>query len=378
MQTIVGGMRRTFLPLMLAFSVGLAPLPASAQAPLKNALAPAQAAAVDDAIQAEMTRQQVVGVAVGIIRDGQIVYLKGYGQADREQRTPVTTETVFSWASNSKPLAAVAAMQLVDKRQLDLDADVRKYVPEFPDKGVVITSRHLLSHQSGIPHYGNGPVIPTHRSYSTSKPFMDPILAVDSFNRSPLLFKPGKKVSYSSYGYILLSAVIQRAGNDQFESQIQERIAKPLAIKTLQLDVESRNQSEWAAGYIKTKDGQVIRAPEEAHYWKHGAGGFKSNIGDFARWAEALINRRLVSEEAENQMWTPQKTAEGNVTNRGLGFIVQNQGGLKVSHNGEQPEAATRMVIYPKARHGVVIMCNSGFANIGVFSTAVYSALNRK
>jgi CubicO group peptidase (beta-lactamase class C family) len=366
------------LRLALAFFVGSAPILAEAQTPTNNVLPPAQAAAVDDAIQAEMTRQQVVGVAVGIIRDGQVVYLKGYGQADREQRTPVTTETVFNWASNSKPLAAVAAMQLVDKQWLDLEADVRKYVPEFPSQDIGITSRHLLAHQSGIPHYGNGLVIPTIRGDSTDKPFMDPVLALDRFNRSPLLFKPGEKASYSSYAYILLSAVVQRAGKDSFGSQVQERIAKPLAMTTLQLDVESQNQTGWAAGYMKNRFGQVIRAPEEANDWKHGAGGFKSNIGDFARWAEALINRRLVSEEAERHMWTPQKTATGDVTQWGLGFIVEDQGGLKVSHNGIQPEAASRLVIYPKARHGVVVLSNSGFANIGAFSTAVYSALNRR
>src|SRR5437667_2911212 len=84
-------------------------VPGFEQPSLANGLAPAKAAAVDAAVLGECKRQQIVGLAVGIIRDGRIVYLKGYGLADREAGTPVTTQTVFNWASNSKPLTAVAA-----------------------------------------------------------------------------------------------------------------------------------------------------------------------------------------------------------------------------------------------------------------------------
>jgi serine beta-lactamase-like protein LACTB, mitochondrial len=371
-------MWRSTFRLVAVLSLGLAPLPALAQATPGKRLPAVKAAAVDEAIEAEMAKQQVVGVAVGILQDGQIVYLKGYGQSDREKRTPVTTETVFNWASCSKSLAAVAAMQLVDKKLLDLDADLRKYVPEFPDKGAVITCRHLLAHQSGIPHYSNGLVIPTNGRDSNAQLLTDPIGALNKFNRSPLLFQPGEKTSYSSYAYILLSAVIQRAGKDRFANQVRDRIARPLAMRTLQIDVESKNQENWAAGYTKNKKGQVVLAAEEANYWKHGAGAYKSNVGDFARWAQALINRELVSEEAEMQMWTRQKMAGGDMSKWGLGFVIEDQGGLKVSHNGAQREVTTRFVIYPKARHGVVVMCNCEFASIGKFSTAVYSALNRE
>jgi CubicO group peptidase (beta-lactamase class C family) len=351
---------------------------ALAQALASNPLAPAKAAAVDEGVAAELKTQGVVGAAIGIIQNGEIVYLKGYGLADRENRTPVTAQTVFNWASNSKPLAAVAAMQLVEKKSLDLDADVRKYVPEFPDKGNVITARQLLTHQSGIPHYANGQIVPTKRRYPTPQPFMDPVFALDTFNQSPLLFAPGEKVSYSSYAYILLSAVVQRAGKEEFQAQIDRRIAKPLGMKSLQLDLESGTQGHWATGYTKNADGRVVPAKEQVNYWKHGAGGFKSNIEDFARWAQGLINRQLLSEETEKLMWSRQTLSNGEGTSRGLGFTIEDQGGLKVSHTGKQDEVATRLVLYPRARHGVVVMCNSRFGNAGAISTAVYKALNQK
>lgn len=110
-----------------------------------------------------MRAQHAVGVAIGLIDDREVVYVKGYGLADREHRTATTRRTLFRWASVSKTLTAVRAMQLWEAGELDLDRDVRAYVPEFPDKGHVITVRQLLSHQSGLPHYDNGEIIPTVR-----------------------------------------------------------------------------------------------------------------------------------------------------------------------------------------------------------------------
>ncbi len=98
-----------FVALASLALLGVLPPPASAQA-FKNSLDADEAAAVDRAVAAEMEKQEIVGAAVGLLHDGEIVYLKGYGLADLKKRTPVTTETVFNWASNSKPLCAVAAM----------------------------------------------------------------------------------------------------------------------------------------------------------------------------------------------------------------------------------------------------------------------------
>jgi serine beta-lactamase-like protein LACTB, mitochondrial len=340
-----------------------------------TSLAPAKAEAVDAAVRAEMERQQLVGAAVGVIEDGQIVYLKGYGLADVEKQTPVTSETVFNWASNSKPLAAVLAMQLVEQGRLDLDADVRKYVPEFPDKGVKITPRHLLTHQSGILHYANGTLVPTKRKYDNGNPWSDPVVALDRFSQSPLLFAPGERNSYSSYAYILLSAVIQRAAKTPFTELVETKVAKPLGLQSFQRDTKDV-KPDWATGYEK-KGGKVVRTPDEAHDWKHGAGAYKSNVRDFARWAQALVNRELVSEATEKIMWEPQKLNDGAPSKYGLGFVVEAGKRLKISHNGQQSETATRMAIYPREKHGVVVMCNCDFAKIGKLSSAVYAALGK-
>src|SRR5207249_3472495 len=141
---------------------------------LARAQAPALPEALDKLARAEFDKQKLVGTAVGVIVDGKVAYLKGYGFADRESMGEVDpAKHSFRWASCSKMVTAVAALQLAEAGKLDLDADVRTYVPEFPDKGVKITARQLLCHQGGIVHYANGKVVTTETKYTVEHPYAD-------------------------------------------------------------------------------------------------------------------------------------------------------------------------------------------------------------
>lgn len=339
-----------------------------------------QKKAIDAAVSRELQEQVIAGAAIGVILDGKIVYVKAYGSSNLADNTPATTKTVFNYASNSKPVLAILAMQLVEKGKLGLDEDIRKYVPEFPakEKGV-ITTRQLLCHQSGIVHYVNGKVVESNEKWKNGRD-IDPMLSINRFAASPLIFKPTEKISYSSHAYILLSAVVQRAGGMPIADQISNRITKPLSMSSFQLDLpldpSDKKQELWTTGYRKSRGGELVAVRDFAHYWKHGAGGYKSDIEDFSRWAAALVNGHLVNKKTESIMWTAQKTADGKTTAYGLGFGVSNRNGvLKVSHGGSQDETKTRLIVYPKSKSGVVVMCNTNHANPGKISTAVYSAL---
>ena len=131
-----------------------------------------EARRIDAAVQELMQRDAAIGVALGIVRDGEIAYLKGYGLSDAENELPLICETMFRWASVSKILTAIAALQLYEQAMLDLDEDVRQYVPELPDHGQKITARQLLCHQSGIVHYTNGRVVKTKQEYDVEHPFV--------------------------------------------------------------------------------------------------------------------------------------------------------------------------------------------------------------
>lgn len=360
------------------FLVLLCVVQKAAGQPLGTAsLSDVEAAAVDDAIQSAMREDQILGLAIGIIRDREIVYVRGYGLADHERRRPVSTESMFRWASCAKPLAAVAALQLAEQGRLDLDADVRTYVPEFPAKTAPVTTRQILCHQSGIPHYANGEVIATVERYAIDNPFNDPVRALDKFNQSPLLFRPGARESYSSYAYVLLSAVVQRAGGAPFPAQIDARIAKPCGAESLQPDFENVEIPLRVDG-LRKLNGRIVPSQSVDVGWKHGAGGYISNVVDMARFARGLIRREFLSEQSEAAMWTVQPAGDGSPTKFGLGIIVDGAGNaLRVSHDGSQDKTKTRLVVYPVAGHGMVVMCNCEWAELRKYSTLAYKALGQ-
>ena len=331
---------------------------------------------VDEAVVGEMKRQEIVGVTVGIISKSKVVYTNGYGFADIENKVPASEESIINWASNSKPVVAVLAMQLVEQKQLDLDVSIKEYVPDLPKHLHGITTRHLLCHQSGIPHYANGKIVPSETSLTQSDQ-LDPVLAIGRFLKSPLIFQPGEKKDYSSYAYVLLSAVVQEAGQEPIAKQIAERITKPLKLDSFQLDVPVTTQPNWSKAYRRV-DGRPVQIKDTAHFWKHGAGAYKSNVKDFATFAASLMKTKLMKRTTMAKMRKRQTTNDGKETEMGLGIYVSGKGKtLKVSHNGSQDETRTRMVIFPKQRHGIVVMCNCNHANPGKITTAIYSAFRK-
>jgi len=360
---------------MRSFSVAillLQPIATKAQTPSLSATVVGQ---LEAAVEKEISKQELCGVAIGVVKDGAVVYARGFGLCDCDAKTKVNVDTVFNWASNSKPVAAVIALQLVAQGKLDLDADLRKYVPEFPAKAKTITTRQVLCHSSGLPHYANGKVVRSAK-WPIKGDAADPLVSLQRFADSPLLFEPGEKTSYSSYAFVLLSAVIQRAGNEPFQDQVRRRIVEPLGLKSFQWDEIYAGQPNWATGYVRDKASKKISpAREEAHAWKQGAGGFKSNINDFARWAAALTNTTLLNEESKRQMWTLQKTNDGKTSHYGLGFLVNPRGELTVSHGGSQSETRTFMIVQPNAGRAIVVMCNCSYADPSALVRVVRSAV---
>jgi len=339
------------------------------------AAAPPLAKRMDEAMHDEMARQELVGLAVGVVKDGKIAHLNGYGLANREQQLPVTRRTMFRWASISKPITAVAAMQLWERGSLDIESEPRRYVTEFPDKEAPIRVRHLFCHLGGIVHYTNGKVIRTRRDYPVENPFESVIYALDTFRESPLVNAPGEKFAYTTHGFILLSAVVERAGNQKFIDQIRDRIAKPMKMETLQPDYQWKAIPHRAVGYRK-RDGEIVVSTDTDVSWKLGGGGFISNIDDMAKFAVGLLNHRFVKPATRQKMWTPQKTNAGHQLGYALGFSRNHyrDGALQswkpsgtgieaVGHGGGQEKTRTYMVILPEQRQAVVVMTNSENGN---------------
>lgn len=327
---------------------------------------------VDRAVIKELKRQKIVGAAVGLISDSKVIYTKGYGFADLEQQIPFDDETLINWASNSKPVMGILAMQLVQNGKLDLDKTINHYLPDLPIHLHTITPRHLLCHQSGMPHYSNGKIIPDKDIKGDET---DPKIALGRFIKSPLIFQPGEKKDYSSYAYVLLSAVVQAVGDEPIQDQLATRITKPLGMTSFQLDFPFEDQKNWSKAY-GISNGNPVELGDQANYWKHGAGGYKSNIKDFTAFANSFIKKKLINGKSFRMMTTPQSTTDGKATSIGLGIYTKGKAkDLKLWHGGSQPETRTRMVIYPNQRHAVVAMCNCRHADPGKITTAIYGAL---
>jgi CubicO group peptidase (beta-lactamase class C family) len=326
-----------------------------------------------------MQRQQLIGVAVAIIQDNTIVHVRGYGFADREACEPVTGDTLFRLASLSKPITAVAAMQLWEQHKLDLDADVRTLVPEWPEKEGRITPRLLMSHQSGIPHL----IEPSRalwqewRADPANDPATDVTRTLPAFADRPLVYPPGMRYHYSTPGYMLLSAVVQRAGGAPFDQQVQERIATPLGMTTLQPDRAWKPLPHRAAGYRKVRDA-IVRVRGFDVSWRLGGGGYCASIGDVARLVQGLLDHRLLSETSLRTMWTSLKDGTGHDTGYGLGFHVTRdpQRRFLVWHEGQWAKARNRMNLYPDQGLGIVVLCNSEYAHPDEIISAIEKALD--
>src|SRR5438093_7556102 len=160
-------------------------------------------------------------VAVGV--DGKLVWSEGFGYADVARKIPVTAQTQFRIGSVSKPITAAAVALLYEQGKLDLDAPVQRYVPSFPDKGIPITTRQLAGHRAGLRHYRGD-------EFLLNRRFTSVLEGLTIFQGDSLLFPPGTTFSYSTYGWNLISAVVEAAAGQDFWSYMGRHGFRPLGM----------------------------------------------------------------------------------------------------------------------------------------------------
>jgi serine beta-lactamase-like protein LACTB, mitochondrial len=318
-------------------------------------LAPEVSKSIDEAVTKFMEKQHVPGMSVAIVSQGDVALERGYGLADIENDVPATAETVYRLASISKMLTGVAVMQLVEQSKIDLAAPIQKYVPNFPEKQAPITCELLLKHQSGIRHYKGDEV----RSAVAYRRIGD---ALKVFQDEPLLFSPGTKMSYTTYGFNLLGTAIEGASGTDYVSYVQEHVCKPAGMTSIQPDRQEKIIPHRAAGYRRMGTAAVSVLVNDFAVDvsnKIPGGGWCSTAGDLARFAIALADARLVSRETLEKMWTRQSTSDGKQTESGLGcFVSDYKGQRRISHSGGQPKVSTFLILAPDQKMAVALMCN--------------------
>ncbi len=285
--------------------------------------------------------------------DGKLVYSEGFGYADLEQRVPVWPTTKFRIASISKPLTAVGLMELVEAGKVDLDAPVQKYVPSFPDKGAVITVRMIGGHLGGIRHYQGD-------EFNMQKHYATVTEGLKIFENDPLVAPPGTKFNYSSYGFNLMSAVIESASGENFLSYMQTHVFTPLGLIHTTPDQNAQIVEERSRFYELPKDGGVQNAPYVDNSYKWAGGGFLSTAEDLTRFGTAVLQPGILNAQSLKTMLTSQKTKSGEETGYGIGWGIHKLPSGKViyEHSGGAVGGTSKLIIYPDSRLVIAVIAN--------------------
>ena len=308
-----------------------------------------------------MTKAGVPGVSITVMRNGQTIWSEGLGWADVEQRVPVTALTRFRVGSVSKPLTSVAVGLLVDAHKLDLDAPVQRYVPSFPRKRWPISTRLVAGHLAGIRHYrGDEFLMKAH--------FANVMDGLKIFENDSLLFEPGTKFAYSSYGWNLVSAVVEKASGIPFLRFMQDSVFAPLGMTHTVADYVDSIVPFRARWYTGSADSGVLNAPYVDNSYKWAGGGFLSTTEDLARFGEELLEGTLLADSTRQLLWTPQLLKNGGRSEYGIGWFSgkDKKGRTRVSHSGGSVGGTAFLVIYPAEHVVVALLCNSDAPFVGV------------
>ncbi len=254
------------------------------------------------------------GLAVAVSVCGEIVWTGEYGYADLENQVPVTAETRFRVGSVSKTLTAAALGQLVEAGKLDWDGEIQTYVPAFPRKRYLVTVRQVAGHVGGIRHYAGNEFMSDVR-YET----INDALAV--FKNDPLLSEPGTEYNYSSYGWNLLSAVVEGASGQSFLDYMKVRVFEPAGMSSTLADdnltlIPNRTQFYHFDEAEETNG----NAPYVDNSIKWAGGGFLSTPSDILRFGRAIYDGTLVNEDTQNLLVTGMTTRDGADTGYGIGW----------------------------------------------------------
>jgi CubicO group peptidase (beta-lactamase class C family) len=309
--------------------------------------------AIEAAISAAMAAERIPGLSISVVTRGQLRWASGYGEADLENSVPATEETVYRLASVSKPITAVAALQLAEQGKLDLDAPVQKYVPSFPQKPWPVTTRALLGHLSGIRHYAEG-------EFESTRHFSSLTEALSLFQNDPLVHEPGTKYHYSTYGYTLVGVVIEAAAGTAFAEQVRRAVFEPAGMATARVDDVLEIIPRRAHGYQKGPAGVLQNSGLANTSYKVPGGGLCATAPDLARFAIAVWDGTLLRPETRRRMFASEKTRDGNRTGYGLGWAVGTgpRGRKEVFHRGDQQRVTSLLYTQPERGLAVALFAN--------------------
>jgi CubicO group peptidase (beta-lactamase class C family) len=313
-----------------------------------------------DRLFSEFNSAKKPGLAVGVIKNREVVLAKGYGVANLETGDKCTPSTNFRLASLTKQFTAMAVMILAEQRKLQLDDSLASLFPEYPPHGKAITLRHLLTHRSGLLDYEE--LIPASATLQIKdKDILDLLLQQDR-----TYFAPDSAFRYSNTGYVLLALVVEKISGQSFPEFLQENIFRPLQMKgTVAFEKGGSEVCNRALGYtgLQQTDQSVTSATL-------GDGGIYSSVADLSLWDQSLYTEQLVSAEMLQQAFAiGSDTSDFPKTGYGFGWYVTRQRDVDcLWHYGETCGFSSYIQRFPSKGLTVILLSNRGGVRLAAIS----------
>lgn len=326
-------------------------------------------ARIETAVAGTMSQRSVPGMALCIIKDGQVAYSKGFGVATVGTDKPVTSQSMFQLMDAGMALVAEAVLQLVEQGKVDLDAPITEYLPYFQMKDrryKEITVRHLLTNSSGLPIPHD---IPIKNWEGNTAQYDDGALErhLHSLSDTLLNFGPGSYFSYSKWDYELLGDLIAKVSGQPFEAYMQEHILAPLGMTQSTYLPKQADPAALVSPHMNQgKDVFVSDVATDGR--EHGPTlGLWSSIDDVCRWMMADLNRvgpdgqRILDDASYDRFWaTSVPTAYGSLFDRyGMGWFTGTLGDHKhLTDYGADVGFQSTIRVLPDDKFGIALMTN--------------------
>jgi len=308
---------------------------------------------IDSLVVGGLTKSGVPSASVAIVKNGQVVYAKGFGNARMDPEMPATETMRYSIGSISKQFTAAAVLLLQEEGKLSIEDRVGKYLPNLT-RANEITIRQLLSHTSGYQDYWPQDYV--------MKPMLQPVTAeqiMNTWGRKPLDFDPGTKWQYSNTNFVIAGAIVEKVAGRSLLQFLREEVFSPLAMNSVtDTDHEKLGDTD-PTGYLRYALGPLRPAPKEGRGWMFAAGELAMTARDLALWDISLIKRTILKPRSYDQLETEVLLNSGVSTRYALGIGVGMQSGRRtLTHDGEVSGFTAENIVFPDDSAAIVALTN--------------------
>jgi len=293
------------------------------------------------------------GASVTVKKKGKILFRKGYGLADLEHNIPIEPDMVFRIASLTKQFTAVMIMQLVEQGKISLDDEIVKFFPDYPTQGHKVTVTHLLTHTSGVKNFHELDDFQEnlHKDFTLLE-------MLDRLRNEPFDFTPGERYRYSSSGYLILGAIIEKVTGKTYEENLKEKIFIPLGMKNSYIGRNDTIIPRRVRGYT-LEDGRIYNIMQGNLTQTLSSGSLAMSVDDMAIWDDALYTDTLLSDQSKERMWIPFVLNDGRSGNYGFGWeITEFLEHKLISHTGSIDGFTSAAIRVPDERIFIAVFCN--------------------